>query len=74
MPHATPPRRRPVRKLRALACLLATLAAASATGCGDASSGGGTAAGPDAAGPYPPASTTVVLTDAARDRALAVEV
>lgn len=74
MPNATSPRRRPLRNLRALACLVATLAAASAAGCGDASSGGGTAAGPDAAGPYPPASTTVVLTDAARERSLTVEV
>ncbi|MBM4244083.1 MAG: hypothetical protein FJ148_09735 [Deltaproteobacteria bacterium] len=74
MPHATPPRRRPLPSLCALACLLATLVAAGATGCGDTSSGGGAAAGPDAAGPYPPASTTIVLTDAARDRSLTVEV
>lgn len=73
MPHATRRLRRPIRAVSTVKLLLAALALAAASGCGDASSGG-SAAAPDAAGPYPPASTTIVLTDPARDRALTVEV
>jgi predicted dienelactone hydrolase len=51
-----------------LAVAVITLAA-----CGDSSSGGG-ASGPDVAGPYPPASTTLTLTDPSRARSLTVEV
>lgn len=73
MPHATCRHVRPHRTPRPVKLLLAALLLATAWGCGSTSSGGGATA-PDAAGPYPPASTTVVLTDQARGRSLTVEV
>ncbi|MBY0280281.1 hypothetical protein K2Z84_33530 [Candidatus Binatia bacterium] len=73
MPHTTRAQRRPLLRLHPVKLVLAAAILATAWGCGNASSGGGSAA-PDAAGPYPPASTTIVLTDRARDRALTVEV
>lgn len=73
MPHATRRRHRPFPNLRRAPVLLAVLAIAAAAGCGDSSSSSGPT-GPDAAGPYPPASTTIVLTDPARARSLTVEV
>jgi dienelactone hydrolase len=76
MPHANRHHRRPLRVLRSVETVklaVAAIALALATGCGDSSSGGGATA-PDVAGPYPPASTTIVLADPARARSLTVEV
>lgn len=72
MPHATRTQRRPSCRVPSVKLVLAAVLAM-AWGCGNASSGGGSAA-PDAAGPYPPANTTIVLADPARDRTLTVEV